>query len=140
MGKKFWIAFIVTFVLLFFLEFVYNALILGGFYNSHPGGFLPNEVQQSRMWAMPLGFLIWAFLWTYFFHRFASKKNVKMGITHGVSYMIFLFVPTNIINYSVLKISGWCYFWWAIGAVIEGVIIGAVMGAIMKEASNLKET
>lgn len=133
MGKKFWVAFVVTFVLLFFLEFIYNALILGGFYNSHPWGFLPNELQQSRMWAMPIGFLIWAFIWTYFFHRFASKKNVMMGIYHGVSYMIFLFVPLSFINYSVLQISGWCYLWWLVGAVIEGIIIGAVMGAIMKE-------
>jgi hypothetical protein len=136
MGKKFWIAFVVTFMLLFFLEFVYNALILGSFYNSHPVGFLPNELQQSRMWAMPIGFLIWAFIWTYFFHRFASKKNAMMGIYHGVSYMIFLFVPLSFINYSVQILSGWCYLWWTVGAVIEGIIIGAIMGAIMKEAQQ----
>jgi hypothetical protein len=137
MGKKFWIAFPVTFILLYFLEFVYNALILSGFYNNHREGFLSDEVSQTRMGWMAVGFLIWAFLWTYFFHRFATKKNVANGIRHGVSYMIFLFVPLSFINYSVLSISGWCYFWWAVGAIIEGAIIGAVMGAIMKEKTEV---
>jgi len=134
MGKKFWIAFPVTFILLYFLEFVLNAIILGDFYNNHREGFLSDEASLPRMWLMAVGFLIWAFLWTYFFHRFATKKNIANGIKHGVSYMIFLFVPLGFINYSILAINGLCYIWWTVGAVIEGVIIGAVMGAIMKEA------
>jgi len=133
MGKKFWIAFPVTFVLLYVLELVYHAIILSGFYSNHTVGFLPMEVSQSRMWAMPIGFLIWAFIWTYFFHRFATKKDVANGIRHGISYMIFLFVPTSFINYSVLAITGYCYLWWTIGGIIEGAIIGAVMGSIMAE-------
>lgn len=136
MGKKFWIAFPVTFVLLYVLEFILHAWILSGLYQAHPGGFLSDEQMQSRMWALSLGFLLWAYIWTYFFSRFATQKTVGKGIQHGVSYMIFLFVPMGFVNYATLVISGWAFFWWAVGAVIEGIIIGAVMGAIMKETPS----
>jgi hypothetical protein len=85
-----------------------------------------------------IGFLILAFIWTYFYSRFASEKNLKTGIIHGVSYMVFLFVPLSFVNYATLVLSGYCYLWWTIGAIVEGVIIGAIMGIIMKEPAPAK--
>lgn len=132
MSKKFWIAFAVTFVLLYALEFVFHVMILRDFYLSHPQGFLQEGQAGNRMWALTVGMILWAFLWTYFFHRFASVKTVPNGIRHGVAYMIFLFVPQGFINWANEIISGWAFFWWAVGGIVEGAIIGAVMGAIMK--------
>ncbi|MCX6640890.1 MAG: hypothetical protein NTW14_10490 [bacterium] len=132
MSKKFWIAVVVSFVMLYALEFIFHAGILSKFYAARPDGFLSAEKMNSRMLWMPVGFFIWAFLWTYFFHRFASEKNVFRGIQHGVSYMIFLNVPKAFIHYASIDVSGYCYLWWTIGEVIMGVIIGAVMGAILK--------
>lgn len=137
MTKKFWIAFPVAFILLWVLQFVYHAWILTGFYASRPDGFLSDQIMQQRVWSMPIGFLIWAFLWTYFFSRFASEKNCFKGIQHGISYMIFLNVPKGFIYYSVIDISGYNYLWWTVGDVIMGAIIGAVMGGIMKEGKTV---
>lgn len=133
MSKKFWIAFPVAFILLYVLEIIFHTGILSGFYASRPDGFLPEVTAQKRMVWMPVGFLVWAYLWTYFYDRFASAKNVRTGIMHGVSYMIFLNVPKAFIYYASIDISGYCYLWWTIGEIIMGAIIGAVMGAIMKE-------
>ena len=85
------------------------------------------------MWSMPIGCLVWAFMWTYFFSRFATEKNVMKGIQYGVSFMIFINVPKAFIFYGSVDISGYCYLWWTIGDVVMGIIIGAVMGLIMKE-------
>ena len=133
MNKKFWIAFGVAFVLVYGLEMVYHGMILHNFYLRNPQGFLPAAMSQARMPWMAVGYLILAFLWTYFFNRFATEKNVIKGIHHGVSYMIFLHVPLAFVTYAVYQISGCVYLFWTIGAVIQGAIIGAVMGAIMKE-------
>jgi len=132
MSKKFWLTVLVAFVLLYALEFIFHTLILNGFYASRPDGFLSPEKMQARMLWMPLGFLIWAFLWTYFFQRFATEKTIGKGIQHGVAYMIFLNVPKSFIWYASIDLSGYCYLWWTIGEVIMGVIIGAVMGAMLK--------
>jgi len=132
MSRKFWLTVLVSFVLLYAFQFILHALILSGFYASRPDGLLPEAKMQARMIWMPIGFLIWAYLWTYFFHRFASEKNVFKGIQHGVSYMIFLNVPKSFIWYASIDISGYCYLWWSIGEVIMGIIIGAVMGAMLK--------
>ncbi len=132
MSKKFWLTVLVAFVLLYLLEFIFHTQILAGFYAARPDGFLREELMQKRMIWMALGFLIWAYLWTYFFHRFATEKNVAKGIQHGVSYMIFLNVPKSFVWYASIDISGYCYLWWTIGEVIMGAIIGAVMGAMMK--------
>ncbi len=139
MSKKFWLTVLVSFVLLYAFQFILHALILSGFYASRPDGLLPAAKMQARMIWMPVGFLIWAYLWTYFFHRFASEKNVARGIQHGVSYMIFLNVPKSFIWYASIDISGYCYLWWTIGEVIMGVIIGAVMGAMLKGEPEAKK-
>jgi hypothetical protein len=133
MGVKFWIAFLVAFILLFVLEFVFHTLILGNFYLSHQAGFRP---EGEMNWWMIVGFLLQAFIWTYFFNRFASKKNCMVGIQHGISYQVFLYVPRSFVGYSTQVLSGYCYLWWTIGAVVEGAIIGAVMGIILKEAEK----
>ncbi len=133
MTRKFWIAFPVTFLLLWALEFIYHTGILTGFYASRPDGFLSEQLMQQRMWSMPIGCLVWAFMWTYFFSRFATEKNVMKGIQYGVSFMIFINVPKAFIFYGSVDISGYCYLWWTIGDVVMGIIIGAVMGLIMKE-------
>ena len=139
MSKKFWLTVLVSFVLLYAFQFILHALILSGFYASRPDGLLPEAKMQARMIWMPIGFLIWAFLWTYLFHRLASEKNITKGIQHGASYMIFLNVPKSFIWYASIDISGYCYLWWTIGEVIMGVIIGAVMGAMLKgEAPGTK--
>ncbi|MBC8277294.1 MAG: hypothetical protein H8E46_03620 [FCB group bacterium] len=110
-----------------------HALILSGFYLNNPQGFLSSEMMMERMWALIVGFVILALIWTYFFNRFASEKNVMKGIHHGVSYMLFLYLPTAFINYSVQVISGWAYLWWLIAGLVMGVVIGAVQGVILKE-------
>ena len=133
MNKKFWIAVFVTFVMVHLMEMVYHGMILESFYKNNPQGFLPAAMSEARMYWMTVGYLILAFLWTYFFHRFASEKNVVKGIQHGVSYMILLHVPLAFGTYAVYQISGYVYLYWTIGAVVEGAVIGAVMGAIMKE-------
>ena len=131
--KKFWIAMFVTFVMVHVLEMVYHGMILHNFYVNNPQGFLPAALSESRMLWMTVGYLILAFMWTYFFNRFASVKNVAKGIHHGVSYMFFLHVPLAFVTYAVYQISGYVYLYWTLGALVEGAIIGAVMGAIMKE-------
>jgi hypothetical protein len=140
MSKKFWIAFVVSFVLLYILEFIFHAVILEGFYASRPEGFLSAEKMQERMIWIPVGFLILAFMWTYMFNRFASKKTVMNGICHGVTYMVFLNVPRSFIDYATLDLSGYCYLWWTIGEVVMGIIIGAVMGAILSEKTEATTT
>lgn len=136
MSKKFWIAFPVSFVLIYVLQFILHVFILKNFYMANPQGFLSDEMMWERMWALAVGFLILAFIWTYFFSRFASEKNVMKGIHHGVSYMLFLYLPTGFINYSTQVISGYCYLWWLIGGLIMGAVVGAVQGVILKEKAE----
>ena len=133
MSKKFWIAFPVSFVLIYVLQFILHVFILKNFYMANPQGFLSDEMMWERMWALAAGFLILAFIWTYFFNRFASEKNVMKGIHHGVSYMLFLYLPTGFINYSTQIISGDRYLWWLVGGLVMGAIVGAVQGVILKE-------
>jgi hypothetical protein len=108
-------------------------LILEQFYLSHSQGFRPTI--EMNYW-MIVGYLLQAFIWTYIFNRFASKKELLQGIQHGIAYQVFLYVPRSFVGYSTGVISGYCYLWWTIGAVVEGVIIGALMGLIMKEAEK----
>ena len=133
MSKNFWLAVIIAFVLLSGMEVLLHGVILDGFYKDNPQGLLPAHMTQARFHWMFVGYLILAFLWTYFFSRFATKKDIYKGIHHGVSYMIFLHVPLSFVCYTQFRISGYIYLWWTIGGIVEGIIIGGIMGAVMRE-------
>jgi len=136
MGKKFWLSVLVTFVILLVLEKFLHSVILESFYKNNPQGLLPAAMSYSRMKWLIVGYLILAFLWVYFFNRFASKKDLLRGIHHGVSYMIFLHVPLSFVSYAVFNVSGYIYLFWLIGGIFEGVIAGALMGIIMREKTT----
>jgi hypothetical protein len=134
MDGKFWIAFVVAFILLYAFAFLLHGVVLMKSYEPFAGkAYLEPDRMASRQIWIPVGLLILAFIWTYFFHRFATEKNVLMGIQHGVSYMIFLYLPSAFINYATLNASGYHYLGWLIGGIVQGVVIGAIMGLIMKQ-------
>ena len=132
MSKNFWLAVLTAFILLAGMEVLLHGVILDGFYKANPQGLLPAEMTKARYHWMFVGYLILAYLWTYFFNRLASKKDIIRGIQHGISYMIFLHVPLSFVTYTVFNISGYIYLWWTLGGVVEGVVIGGIMGVILK--------
>jgi hypothetical protein len=136
MGKKFWLSVLSTFIIVHLLEVFLHGVILDSFYKNNPQGLLPVELSQQRMIWITIGYLILAFLWVYFFNRFASKKDLWRGIHHGVSYMIFLHVPLSFVSYAVFNVSGYIYLFWLIGGIVEGVMAGALMGIIMREKTT----
>jgi len=134
MNKKFWLAFIGSFIALDVLELVWHSMVLSGFYPNHPQGFR-GEVNYDPMmylW-MQIGIFLTAFIWVYLYHRFVTEKNVKNGIEVGVILSIFYYVPWGFINYSLYVVSGYVYLWSTVGGVIMGAIIGALMGLILQE-------
>ena len=134
MGAKFWIAFVVAFILLYAFAFLLHGVIMMKSYEPFAGkAYLVEDRMADRQIWIPVGLLILAFIWTYFFHRFATEKNLFKGIQHGVSYMIFLYLPSGFINYATLNASGYHYLAWLIGGIVQGIVIGAIMGLIMKE-------
>ena len=81
MGAKFWIAFVVAFILLYAFAGLLHGVILMKSYEPFAGkAYLEEARMEARSHWIPVGFLIMAFIWTYFFHRFATEKNLLKGI------------------------------------------------------------
>jgi hypothetical protein len=138
MGKKFWLAFVIAFILMVLLEFILHAGILSGFYRANPQGFLPENIACKRMVWMFIGMLLSAFIWTYLYNRFVPIKDLKTGAEFGVILMIFLNVPGAFLCYSLYVMSGYVYLWGTIGDVIIGAIVGGIMGVVFKPAAEAK--
>lgn len=133
MFRKFWQAFIVTFILLFMCEwFLHNRLMMG-IYAGAQSIILPQEMMLSRMMWMMLGYFFLAIFWTYLFMRFCIVKNWVKGALWGLGIVIFYKVPNALIWYAILPLSGWAHLWNITGGIIEGIVIGVVMGIMLQE-------
>ena len=134
MNKKFWLAFIASFVGLEILEFVWHSVVLGGFYSKHPLGFrgMENYPPIMYLW-MIIGILLIAFIWVYIYNRYVPEKNLKSGIEFGVILSVFYYVPWAFINYSLYIVSGYVHLMSTIGGILMGAIIGALMGWMLQE-------
>jgi len=132
MGKKFWLGFIVSCVLLVILQYVYHAFILSGFYLTHTPGFRPEEYCNRFMFWIYVAMALHAFIWTYLYNRYVPVKNLRSGAEFGVILMIFFYVPTGFYNYSLYIMSGYVYLWCLVGGLVMGAVIGGVMGTLMK--------
>ena len=134
MNKKFWLAFIVSFIGLDILEFAWHSGVLGGFYPNHLRGFRGMENYQPIMYLwMQIGILLTAFIWIYIYNRFVLEKNPKSGAEFGIILAIFFYVPWAFINYSLYIVSGYVHLWSTVGGILMGGIIGALMGWMLQE-------
>lgn len=132
--QKFWIAFIVIFIILEVTNFLIHGTILSSTYQSEGVKeiFRNMEEMESKMWIMWLTDLIWAFFFTFIFVKGYENKGLMEGVKYGIYIGIFVSLVFSYQSYVVYPLPYSLVFQWFIYGLIQCIILGIVAALIYK--------
>ena len=132
--QKFWIAFIVIFIILEVTNFLIHGTLLSSTYQSEgiKEIFRNMEEMESKMWIMWLTDLIWAFFFTFIFVKGYENKGIMEGIKYGIYIGIFVSLVFSYQSYVVYPLPYSLVFQWFIYGLIQCIILGIVAAVIYK--------
>lgn len=132
--KRWLLASVAAFIVIFALEFVINGILLSDLYKQTASVWRPEPEIMRMMWLMWLSYAIaapvFAFVYTKGYE--AAKGGVGQGVRYGLYMGLFLAASIGLGSYAVLPIPGILAVYWFIGGVFEYMVAGAVVGAIYK--------
>ena len=143
-SKKFWIAFIVVFVVFEATNYLIHGVILSSTYESEgiKKVFRTAEEMDAKMWIMWVTDIIWAFFFTFIFVKGYENKGIMEGIKYGIYMGIFFSLVVAYRNYTVLPIPYYLALQWFVYGLIQCIIVGITAAAIYKpkEAESTSES
>jgi len=132
--KKFWITFIVVFIVYEITNFVVHGLILGPTYMSEEVKplFRTQEVLESTQWIRLLTELVWSFFFTFIFVKGYENKGIMEGIKFGIYIGLFYSFVWAYQSYWMYPLPYSLALQWFMFGLIQCVILGVVAAMIYK--------
>lgn len=128
---------VVVAVYLFFIEFLFHAVILKGQYEGVQHMLRPEGENPAMFFSLLIiAYLIAGFLLTHVFGKGYQGHGIGEGVRFGLLMGVLLAVPSNLINYAVQPWPGSLVAIWIIGYIIEFTIAGVIIAAMYKPSAS----
>jgi hypothetical protein len=133
-AKKFWIAFVVVFVLLELMSYLINGLILSSTYSEEGVKqlFRPEEEMQSKMWIIWVTDLIWSFFFVFMFVKGYENKGIMEGVRYGIYIGLFFGLVMAYQSFAMFSMPYSLALTWFLVSFVMSIILGIVAAAIYK--------
>lgn len=131
-GRKFWLGFVVVFVVLEILMYLVDGWILAKAYMS-VNVWRPD--MMSLMWVYHVLTVITAFFFTLVFSKGFENKGLMEGIRYGFYIGVWLSSGMAYGTYAMIQIPYSLALQWFIYGIIEYMIAGLALAAVYREAS-----
>jgi hypothetical protein len=133
-GKRFFLSFIVIFVLLEIFSYLIHSVILSSTYMSEGSKqlFRPEEQMNSYMWVIWVTDLIWSLLFVFFFVKGYENKGIMEGLRYGFYMGVFYSFVQAYQQFAVYPIPYSLALQWFIYGLIEMLILGFAAALLYK--------
>ncbi|PYK02503.1 MAG: hypothetical protein DME35_05610 [Verrucomicrobia bacterium] len=132
--KKFFIAFIATFVFIFAFGFIWYGKLLHGIHSEVPALWRPEMDAPNYMSWLILGHVVMAFFLTMLCARYATGGA---GAGARLGFMVALvYAGADFITYAVQPLTTKILCGWIVGDLLMFAIAGAIIGAIYKPSTS----
>jgi len=134
--KKFLIAFVVTFVFVFFFGFVWHGILMKSAYMEIQSHY---RAHDDMIWpSLILGQVVMAFFLTMLYARHGGG-SVSSGVCVGILVGL-IFVGLHFVRFAVEPLTPKILLMGGIGDVLEFALAGALIGAIYKPQAEATTT
>ena len=130
--KRFFIAFIVVFILLEATNYLINNVILSSAYQQYTSLFRPMEEIMSKMWIIWITDVVWSFFFVLFFVKGYENKGIGEGIRFGIYVGFFFGFVISYQNYVIYPVAYPLALQWFVYALIQALILGIVTSLIYR--------
>ena len=134
--KRFWVASLVTFVVVQAMDFVINEVFMKSANESLKSLWRPD--MMSRMWVMYLVGVLVALLFTFIFIKGREGKGISEGVRYGIIIWLFVSVPMSVSMWVLLPIPHIIIIRWMLFGLLEMLIAGILVAVIYKPLTPAK--
>jgi uncharacterized PurR-regulated membrane protein YhhQ (DUF165 family) len=134
--KRFWMAGLVTYVVVQALDLVTNAVFMKSANESLKGLWRPN--MMSRMWVMYVVGAVVTLLFTYIFVKGREGKGIAEGVRYGIIIWLFVSAPMNVSMWVLLPIPHIIVLRWMLIGLLEMLIAGILVAVVYKPLAPAK--
>lgn len=139
--KKFWITFVVLFVVMEVLNFVIHGVLLASTYDAESlkSVFRPQEQMESMMWIMWLMDLIWVYFFCFFFAKGYENKGIGEGLRFGLYIGLFTSLVYSYGSYAMYPITYNVALYWFLTGLAVSIVMGVIASFTFKPAAAAAE-
>ncbi len=134
--KRFWVASLVTFVVVQAMDFVINEVFMKSANESLKS--LWRQDMMSRMWVMYLIGVLVALLFTFIFIKGREGKGISEGVRYGIIIWLFVNVPMGASLWVLLPIPYMIIFRGLLFGLLEMLVAGILVAVIYKPLAPAK--
>ena len=134
--KRFWVASLVTYVVVQAMDFVINEVFMKSANESLKSLWRPD--MTSRMWVMYLVGVLAALLFTYIFIKGREGKGISEGVRYGIIIWLFVNVPMGASMWVLLPIPYMIIFRGLLFGLLEMLVAGILVAVIYKPLAPAK--
>jgi hypothetical protein len=134
--KRFWVASLVTFVVVQAMDFVIDEVFMKSANESLKSLWRPD--MMSRMWVMYLVGVLVALLFTFIFIKGREGKGISEGVRYGIIIWLFVNVPMGASMWVLLPIPYMIIFRGLLFGLLEMLVAGILVAVIYKPLAPAK--
>jgi len=125
MNKKFWIGFVLVFVVLAILDTITSTFLLAGVYQETASLWRPEAEIKTGVIVVSWAFL--AFFFTLIFSKGYKGKGIWEGVRYGLYVTGLMAIPAAYMTYATMPVPYALTFQWWVYAGITYVVMGVVL-------------
>ncbi len=136
MNKKRWLlASLAVFVVVFAIEFVVHHVLLTDLYKQTASIWRPMAEFEKMMCLFWIGYAIFALMFTFIYTKGIENKKdgLGQGLRFGLFIGILMGVPSNLMWYVILPIPAALAIAWTVACLVEMLAAGAAVGLIYRK-------
>jgi len=134
--KRFWVASLVTYVVVQAMDFVINEVFMKSANESLKSLWRPN--MMSRIWLMYVIGALVALLFTYIFIKGREGKGITEGVRYGIIIWLFVSLPMGVSMWVLLPIPYMIIFRSLLFGLLEMLVAGILVAVIYKPLAPAK--
>jgi len=129
--KRFILASLAAYIFIFLFDWGFHGILLDSIYKDTSYFWRTKEETQLYMHWMLFAQLLLAFIFTWIFTKGYENKGIPEGFRYGFMVSL-LFVPSILINYTVIPYPPNLILLWVIGTFVELSLAGGIIAGIYK--------
>jgi hypothetical protein len=128
MGQKFWLGFVVVFVVVSVVDYIVNMVLMAGLYDATKALWRPME--ETKIWLIYVCEAFFAFFFTLIFAKGYEWKGWLEGIRYGIYTSLLINVPGAYMTYATQPVPYALALEWFLYGTVKFLIAGILLALI----------
>ena len=136
MGKKLWVGFIASFIVMMVTNFLIHEVLLGSLYRSPSMAGMMRPVGESLLWIHFVTAAVASFFFTLIYSKGNEGKGIGEGVRYGFYIGMLMSIPMAYDTYAEMPIPYALALQWFCYGVIQYILMGIAVAMVFGKSKE----